>query len=297
MSALITQVQTSLLDLIGQTVKAIPAIVIAIIFVILTRVAADLVKRGIEKIAKRTIKSASLQMLTVQTGYVLTWCAGILAACVIAFPNLGLGDIIGFLGLGSVAIGFAFQDIFKNFLAGVLLLLHEPFQLGDQIIVADFEGTVEEISIRSTQIRTYNGERLVVPNAMVFTSPVEVLTAFPNRRTDLEIGLDYNTPLAEAREVLLKAIKEVEGVLSQPLVEVDLVSFGGSSIDFVVRYWTFPEIQQVRRTKSRAILALKAACDHADYNIPYPIRTVYHFDQEKYNDHYPITANGDRISS
>lgn len=297
MSALITQVQTSLLDLIGQTVKAIPAIIIAIIFLILTRVAADLVKRGIEKIAKRTIKSASLQMLTVQTGYVLTWCAGILAACVIAFPNLGLGDIIGFLGLGSVAIGFAFQDIFKNFLAGVLLLLHEPFQLGDQIIVADFEGTVEEISIRSTQIRTYNGERLVVPNAMVFTSPVEVLTAFANRRTDLEIGLDYNTPLAEAREVLLQAIKEVEGVLSQPLVEVDLVGFGGSSIDFVVRYWTFPEIEQVRRTKSRAILALKAACDRADYNIPYPIRTVYHFDQEKYNDHYPITANGDRTSS
>lgn len=297
MSALITQVQTSLLDLIGQTVKAIPAIIIAIIFLILTRVAADLVKRGIEKIAKRTIKSASLQMLTVQTGYVLTWCAGILAACVIAFPNLGLGDIIGFLGLGSVAIGFAFQDIFKNFLAGVLLLLHEPFQLGDQIIVADFEGTVEEISIRSTQIRTYNGERLVVPNAMVFTSPVEVLTAFAHRRTDLEIGLDYNTPLAEAREVLLKAIKEVEGVLSQPSVEVDLVGFGGSSIDFVVRYWTFPEIEQVRRTKSRAILALKAACDRADYNIPYPIRTVYHFDQEKYNDHYPITANGDRTSS
>lgn len=297
MSALITQVQTSLLDLIGQTVKAIPAIIIAIIFLVLTRVAADLVKRGIDKIAKRTIKSKSLQMLGMQTGYVLTWCAGILASCVIAFPNLGLGDIIGFLGLGSVAIGFAFQDIFKNFLAGVLLLLQEPFQLGDQIIVADFEGTVEEISIRSTQIRTYNGERLVVPNAMVFTSPVEVLTAFAHRRTDLEIGLDYNTPLAEAREVLLKAIKEVEGVLSQPSVEVDLVGFGGSSIDFVVRYWTFPEIQQVCRTKSRAILALKAACDRADYNIPYPVRTVYHFDQEKYNDHYPITANGDRISS
>lgn len=297
MNALLTQIQTSLLDLFGQTIKAIPAMAIAIICLILTRAAANLVKRAVNKIAQRTIKSLSLRMLTVQTGYVCTWSAGILASCVIAFPDLRLGDIIGLLGLGSVAIGFAFQDIFKNFLAGVLLLLQEPFQLGDQIIVGDFEGTVEEISIRSTQIRTYDGERVVVPNAMVFTSPVEVLTAFAQRRTDLEIGLDYNTPLAEAREVLIDATKEVEGVLSQPAVEVDVVGFGGSSIDFMVRYWTFPEIVQVRRTKSRAIVALKAACDRANYNIPYPIRTVYHFDQDKYNDHYPIATNatdGDR---
>ena len=300
MTALITQIQSSLLDLIDQTVKVIPAIVIAIIFLILTRVAANLVERGVGKIAKRTVKSPSLRILTVQTGYVLTWSAGVIASSVIAFPDLRLGDIVSFLGLSSVAIGFAFQDIFKNFLAGVLLLLQEPFQLGDEIIVDNFRGTVDEISIRSTQIRTYDGKRVVVPNAMVFTSSVEVLTAFSQRCTYLEIGLDYNTPLAEAREVLFKATQEVEGVLSKPSVEVDVVGFGGSSIDFIVRYWTFPEIKQVRRTKSRVIVALKAVCDRADYNIPYPIRTVYYFDQEKYNDHYPINRKAtdcDLISS
>jgi small-conductance mechanosensitive channel len=87
---------------------------------------------------------------------------------VIAFPALGLGDIIGLLGVSSVAISFAFQDIFKNFLARTLLLLQEPFLLGVQIFVEGFEATVEKISMRSSQILTARGERVIVPNAIVF---------------------------------------------------------------------------------------------------------------------------------
>lgn len=132
------------------------------------------------------------------------------------------GDIIGLLGLGSVAVSFAFQDIFKNFLAGILMLLHEPFQLGDQIIVEGFEGTVEEISMRSTQIMTYQGERVIVPNAIALTNSVRVLTAMPHRRTDLPLILDYDTEPSLAIETLVKAISELEGVLSQPTPEVDI---------------------------------------------------------------------------
>jgi len=87
---------------------------------------------------------------------------------VIAFPALGPGDIIGLLAVGSVAISFAFQDIFKNFLARILRLLHEPFLLGAQIFVEGFEATVEKISMRSSQILTDWGERVMVPNAIVF---------------------------------------------------------------------------------------------------------------------------------
>ena len=205
-------------------------------------------------------------------------------ACVIAFPDLGLGDIIGLLGLGSVAIGFAFQDIFKNFLAGVLLLLNEPFRLNDQIVVNDYEGTVEQINIRSTEIRTYQGERVVIPNATVFTSSVRVLTDRPYRRTDLAIGLDYNTPLPRAVQVLLMALTDVKGVLSTPSAEVDVVGFGDSSIDFVVRYWTLPQKLHVRQTQTRVMMALKEACDQANFNIPYPIRSVYLFDHQQFSD-------------
>jgi small-conductance mechanosensitive channel len=293
MNALIQEVQSSLLQLLGNAIEALPAFTAAIVILFLTRYAANVTRRMTYVATKRVVKSQSLRSLLVQITHVATWVAGILFASVLAFPDLRLGDIIGLLGLSSVAFGFAFQDIFKNFLAGVLLLLNEPFRLGDQIIVNGSEGTVEDITIRSTQIRTYQGERVLIPNAIVFTSSVQVLTAMPHRRTDLELGVDYNTDLASAIDLLLETVKQVKGVLSSPLPEVDAVAFGDSAIELVVRYWSAPQKIQVRQTRTRVIIALKQACDRAEINIPYPIRTLYYYNQEKYNDHYPVEDNTD----
>ena len=224
---------------------------------------------------KRTIKNRSLQLLLAKISYISTWITGIVIACVIGFPGLRLGDIIATLGLSSVAIGFAFQDISKNFLAGVLLLLQQPFRIQDQIIVGEYEGTVERIDIRTTKIRTYTGERVLLPNSKVFTSPVQVRTAFDSRRTDLAVGVDYNTSLPEARRILQRIVGQVEGVLPVPEPEIDLLGFGDSSIDMVVRYWTVPEQKKVRNVKTATIVAIKKAFDQANINIPYPIRTLY----------------------
>lgn len=285
MTELVQTINSSLLELVAQAVEFLPSFLVAIAILLITRYAVKPVRAITQTASDRVIKSPSLRLLVIQIAYVTTWIVGILFASVIAFPDLGLGDIIGLLGLGSVAIGFAFQDIFKNFLAGVLLLLNEPFRLNDQIVVNDYEGTVEQINIRSTEIRTYQGERVVIPNATVFTSPVRVLTDRPYRRTDLAIGLDYNTPLPRAVQVLLMALTDVEGVLSTPSAEVDVVGFGDSSIDFVVRYWTLPQKLHVRQTQTRVMMALKEACDQANFNIPYPIRSVYLFDQKQFDDH------------
>ena len=271
MGAVIQQIQTSLLNLLGQAIEAMPSIAAALAVILLTRSAARFVRRMSSAASQLTVKSLSLRSLFVQTAYILTWAAGSSIACVIAFPALRPGDIIGLLGLGSVAVSFAFQDIFKNFLAGILMLLHEPFQLGDQIIVEGFEGTVEEISMRSTQILTYQGERVIVPNAIVFTNSVRVLTAMPHRRTDLPLILAYDTEPSLAVETLVKAISEVEGVFSQPTPEVDISGLNDGYLHLIVRYWTLPEQAQVRRTKTRAVVAIKAACDRADIRIPQPV--------------------------
>ncbi|MEN9231854.1 MAG: mechanosensitive ion channel family protein [Thermostichus sp. DG02_5_bins_236] len=288
MSELLQTINRSLLELVGRSIELLPGFLIAAAVLWATRYGIQGVRRLVSSAAARWIPSPSLQLLLVQTSQVGAWVIGILAASVIAFPDLRLGDLIGLLGLGSVAVGFAFQDIFKNFLAGVLLLLNEPFRLNDQIVVGDFEGTVEEINIRSTQIRTYQGERVVIPNAMVFTSPITVLTDRLYRRTDLEIGLDYNTPLPRGLQVLGEAMQGVEGVLADPPVEIDVAGFGDSSIDFVVRYWSRPRKPEVRLARTQVMIALKQACDQAGLVIPYPIRTVYMFDQEVFRDH---TAN------
>lgn len=287
MNSIAKVIINSLEDVLGSTIKVIPAIFIALVIILLTRYIAKLLRSLALKLANRTTNSKSLQTLVTKTAYVGTWVIGVVIACIIAFPGLQLGDIIATLGLGSVAVGFAFQDIFKNFLAGVLLLLQEPFRIGDQIIVDDYEGTVEQIDIRTTKIRTYNGERVILPNANVFTSAVQVRTAFGSRRTDLGVGVDYNTPLSEAAGILQQLIQEVDGVLDDPQPEIDLVSFNDSSIDFIVRYWTKAEQKEVRRTQTKAIIAIKKAFDQADINIPYPIRTLYFYNQDKYNDYLP----------
>lgn len=223
MDQLIQRLQNTLIDIVTDIVSFVPGFLAALIILALTQYGATFARQITRSVSSKVLNNRSLQTLSVQIAFASTWIVGILLSAVIAFPGLGLGDIVALLGLGSVAVGFAFQDIFKNFLAGVILLLQQPFRIGDQIIVDTYEGTVEEISLRSTQIRTYRGEEVVIPNATVFTNTLQVLTAMPKRRTDLEIGVDYNTPLSFAVDTLLKAVRQVDGVESEPSAEVDIV--------------------------------------------------------------------------
>ena len=291
MSQILDTVINSLRDLLSSAVKIIPALITGLIIILLTRYAAQFAVQLADKVGLKTLKSKSLHSLLRKSANITTWILGILLACVVAFPGLRLGDIIATLGLSSVAVGFAFQDIFKNFLSGILILIQRPFRIDDQIVIGDYEGTVEQIDIRTTKLRTYGGERVLMPNSEVYTSAIIVKTAYSKRRTDLAVGVDYNTSLPEAKQILQRTIETVEGVLNKPDPEIDLVGFGDSSIDFVVRYWTKPRQAQVRAAQTGAIIAIKKALDAADIGIPYPIRTLYHYNQEKYNDYMPIDDN------
>lgn len=288
MNGIVETIISSLQDLLSKTIVHLPNLMSAIIVLFLTKYAVSFFQKLVDEAGKRAIKSTSLQILLKKTSKVGVWTVGILLSCVLAFPGFDLGDIIATLGIGSVAVGFAFQDIFKNFLAGIILLVEEPFRIGDEVIIGDYKGTVKNISIRTTQIRTYNGEKVLLPNSTVFTDAVKVVTAYDSRRTDLAVGVDYNTSLPQAAQILNSAIAKVEGVLSEPQPEIDLVNFGDSSIDFVVRYWTNPQQKQLRNVQTRAMIAIKKALDVANIGIPYPIRTLYYYDQEKHNDFMPI---------
>ena len=276
MSRIIETIVNSFYELLSQAIKHFPSLISALIVISLTRYAVQVLEKIARETGKRVIKSTSLQVLLTKTAKVGVWTLGILVACVLAFPSFELGHIITTLGVSSVAIGFAFQDIFKNFLSGIILLIEEPFRIGDEVIIDGYQGVVQHINIRTTQIRTYNGEKVLLPNSTVFTDAVKVFTAYSFRRTDLGVGVDYNTSLPEATKILKTTIQDVEGVLQEPIPEIDLVNFGDSSIDFMVRYWTNSRQKQVRYVQTQAIVAIKKAFDAADINIPYPIRTLYH---------------------
>src|SRR6267378_7108965 len=132
---------------------------------------------------------------------------GFLVAFSIVAPMFGAGDLIKVLGIGSVAIGFAFQNILQNFLAGLLLLWAEPFRVGDEIKLDPYEGTVEEIQARATIIKTYDQRRVVIPNADLFTHSVIVNTAFDIRRWEHDLTVKGTENFEELRSVIVNEVK------------------------------------------------------------------------------------------
>ena len=141
---------------------------------------------------------------------------GILVAATIIFPSVKPSDVLGALGIGSVAIGFAFKDILQNWFAGLLILLRQPFRRGDQIVVDGYEGTVEHIQARATAIKTYDGRRVVIPNSDVYTKIVIVNTAFKTLRSSYDVGIGYADDIEASRSVILEALDGLQGILHEP---------------------------------------------------------------------------------
>ncbi|HYE73646.1 MAG TPA: mechanosensitive ion channel family protein, partial [Blastocatellia bacterium] len=188
-------------------------------------------------------------------------------------------DLIQLLGIGSIAIGFAFRDIFQNFLAGILILLTEPFRIGDQIVVNEFEGTVEDIQTRATMIKTYDGRRIVIPNSTLFTEEVIVNTAFDTRRSQYDIGIGYGDDIEKARQLIVEAMNEIEGVLPDPKADVIVVELADYSIKLRARWWTKSVRSEVLVHQSLVLTAIKKKLTENGINIPFPIQQILFHDQ------------------
>lgn len=199
---------------------------------------------------------------------------GFLAACVVIFPSFKPGDIIAGLGITSVAIGFAFKDILQNFFAGLLILWRRPFKVGDQIRVRDFEGTVEEINMRSTRLKTYDGERVILPNGDVYTSSILVRTAYDKRRLKFVVGIGYPDSIEEARQVIHDVLNGVEGVLADPAPWVYVSELAGSSVNLTVYFWVKPQQANTLRVSDQVATSVKLALDKAGIDMPYPHTVV-----------------------
>ncbi|WP_345265386.1 mechanosensitive ion channel family protein [Nibrella viscosa] len=200
----------------------------------------------------------------------LTVVLGFFAAAVVIFPAFRPGDLIAGLGITSVAIGFAFKDILQNFFAGILILLRRPFRVGDQIRVKDFEGTVEEITTRSTRLKTYDGERAILPNGDVYTSAVLVRTAYEKRRAKMVIGIGYEDSIDEARQIIRQVVESTEGVLPDPGPWIYVSELAPSSVNFTVYFWAESHQANVLKVSDQVMSRIKLALDQAKIDMPYP---------------------------
>lgn len=231
------------------------------------------IARWAGKMVKKLLKNRGRQNFGEILGGFLRWTltlVGLMLSLTIISPNLSPADLIAGLGVSSVAIGFAFKDILQNWLAGILILMRQPFELGDQIVVNGFEGTVERIETRATIIRKYNGERIVVPNSEIYTNSVNVITANELIRSQYDLGLGYDQPRDKAMKILRDTIENIEGVSNEKPVDILPWDQADSWLTIRLRWWSKSDRPTVVKTFSKVILETQNAMDKAGIDLPFP---------------------------
>ena len=285
-------------------VRLLPNIAVAIVLLIVFYGLAVLVRRLFIRWARRRERVNLGQVL----GSFLKWLVfgiGLLLALTVVIPSLNPGDLIAGLGVTSVAIGFAFKDILQNWLAGLLLLMRQPFEIDDQIIVQGYEGAVERIETRATLIRTYDGRRVLIPNSDVYTSAVLVNTAFEARRSQADFGIGVSDDIDTAREVMMKAMRGIEAVRQDPAPDVQVDSVGDFAVILRPRWWTNARRADVLAVRTQVVSAIKEALDAAGIDMPYETQVHLFHDQTETVDGrrgeqregWPSGPNGERPDS
>ncbi len=278
--------------------ERIPYFVASLIVIVIFWLLSIVFKKVVYKLLGSRSRHQNLVKVFQRVGGALIVFIGLIIAMVIAIPGFTPAKLIGALGIGSVAIGFAFKDIFQNLLSGILLLLSEPFRIGDQIVSGEYEGTVEDIKIRATTIRTYDGRQVVIPNSDLYTSALTVNTAYKQRRLQLAVGIGYADDIVEAKSVIMKALDRADSVSKQASPTIIAVNLGDSTIDLVVR-WFIDDGNQANKVTSidQVLIEVKTALDKAGIDMPFPVRTIDLSDPSvkaivsKINEHQAVDVN------
>ncbi|QZD88459.1 mechanosensitive ion channel family protein [Qipengyuania psychrotolerans] len=268
-------------------VETMPSLAIAIFIMLVTWIVARFGVKISDAIVGRTEIRSSLKNLIDTIVKLAIWLTGLFIAAVVVIPTLTPASLLAGLGIGAVAIGFAFQDIFENFLAGVLIMVREKMRIGDIIECEGITGKVEHITLRETHVRKLSGELSVVPNSILFKNPVEILTDVDQRRHEVVVGVSYDTNLDHAADVIRRAVEGIDDVLASKGVDIFAQEFNSSSVDFLVRWWAGSTPRSGWESKDKVVRKVKAALDEAGIEIPFPYVT------HTFKETVPVSQLGD----
>lgn len=272
-------------NMINGLVALLPNLLLAVIVFVIFFFIAEKLRQFVTRLTHQRRHARNLGLILGRLAQWTTILVGLFISLSIVIPTLKASDLVQLLGISGVAIGFAFRDILQNFLAGILILLTEPFQIGDQIVFKDFEGTVEHIQTRATMIKTYDGRRIVIPNSELFINSVTVNTAFDKRRLQYDIGIGYGDDIDEAKRLILEALYETEGVLRNPAPDALVVDLAGSTVNIRARWW----IQPPRRAdelnlQDKVLTAIKKKLTVNGIDLPFPTQQILFHDQTEETD-------------
>lgn len=259
-------VKTAFAGVLESTVRLLPRGVAAGLVLLLFWSIAWAVRAGLRLLLERFVLDLTLQNLIKQIAYYSVWVLGV----VVAIDALGVDrrSMVTGLGVTSLALGFALKDILSNFVSGLLLLILRPFRVGDEIAVGETEGRVTRVRLRATEIRTYDGRLVLVPNSEVFTSRVVNNTASPVRRATLHAFLGYDVDVPRAMSVLVEAVSCTRDVLPQPPPSAQVAELGSADVVIEVRFWTDSRRSDYLQTLSTARMAVLSAAKEHQIRLP-----------------------------
>ncbi|MDR8393283.1 mechanosensitive ion channel family protein [Aliifodinibius sp. S!AR15-10] len=256
-------------------IQMLPNLAVAVVVLIIFIVIGKLVRKAISKLLVKTTSNRTIINLLETVVGVLVVGIGIVFALQILQLEDTVTSILAGAGIIGLAIGFAFQDIASNFISGVMLSVRHPFGIGDIIETNGFYGKVQKLNLRNTILKTPQGQIVYIPNKSVFDSPLQNFTKGNERRIDLACGVSYGDDLEKARNLAVQAVESLDTIDKNRDVEFFYNEFGGSSINFVIRFWVdFHSNVDYWQAQSDAIIAIKGAFDENGIDIPFPIRTL-----------------------
>lgn len=268
----------------AEALRLLPGAGIGLIIFLVFLAAAHWTRRWVQHLNARRFQ----KNLVIVLGRMAQWgitLLGLLLAITIAFPSFTPANLISALGITGIAIGFAFKDIFENFLAGILILVTEPFRIGDQIIFDAFEGTIEEIETRATMMRTYDGRLVVIPNAKLFKGSFIVNTAFPARRLEYDVTIGNGDDIAMAKEVMLGVLKRLGGIEPSPAPDALVIDYADYGVKIRIRWWIKPPRRaDALDIRDQVLCTVKTELTRNGIDLPYPTQQVLFHDQTEAGD-------------
>jgi len=255
-----------------QIVAALPKAFTALLILVLSIYLAGLLSKLLKRVLKRRGADHEVTLLL---GTIMRWSI-IVAGVITALQQFfNVTAFLAGLGILGFTIGFALQNIMQNFVSGVILLIEQPFDVGDAVELNGYGGTVLTIRLRTTEMRTFDGLIVMIPNADVLSNTITNYTRADRRRIELPVGVAYGSDPAVARQIVLEAIQNVPGYLGDPESMVVFHTFGGSSVDMSAYFWIDTSKTNPFAAKDAALELIKSALEKKGIEIPFPITTVY----------------------
>jgi len=268
-------ISNKLISWFDQLIKLLPNILLAAFILVIGLFIAKKVRKIAAKIIGKISHHAALNNLFESIIFLVFIGITIFTVLSVLQLDKAVTSILAGAGILGLALAFAFQDIAANFISGIFISFRSPIQIGDIVKIKDYMGRVEEVNLRDTVIRTFQGQMVIIPNKEVFQNPIENFSLLGKRRFDLSIGVSYGDDLEKVKQVTLDAVKGIEGLSGDDESTVFYQEFGESSINFVLRMWVnSPEQPAYLKVGSEAIIRIKKAYDMNDIMIPFPIRTL-----------------------